>query len=206
MPEAILAITRPTGGRSPALRFHINRGDDFSRVANGVPRAEISFSELFHFSPGWVYRIEWEVYIPSNFTFDMAQAESMLQIHQGQGNGPPPFAILLKGDDYMLEIRGGARAQKRAAFWLGSIWPDRGRWGKWSMTYRAEESGLHGGVSIWRAGKLFFEAEDIANSYPADRQAYLKIGIYKWAWKYSPSDIDDRELFYGPLSVTRCRE
>lgn len=39
------------------------------------------------------------------------------------------------------------------------------------------------------------------NAYANDREAYLKMGIYKWWWQSRPSDVKDRTLFFGNVEV-----
>src|SRR4051812_23100348 len=63
-PDSITVADDPAGESGKVLRFSLSRDDDYSHVANGVPRAEISFASAFRLRQGTRYRIRWSVFLP----------------------------------------------------------------------------------------------------------------------------------------------
>jgi hypothetical protein len=41
----------------------------------------------------------------------------------------------------------------------------------------------------------------LPNSYPDEKSAYLKIGVYKWWWITRPSDVSERTMYYGDVEI-----
>ena len=181
-----------------ALRVSIRQQDDYSRVANGVPRAEISFAGRFVFEAGREYLVRWSTCLPADFRFDTKQPEGIGQIHEGAPQGSPPWGMNLAGDRYQVQLRDGNRVQTRD---IGSAAQDRGRWVRWMLHYRPDSSGANAIMELDKDGARILSANGIPNSYPNDNRAYFKIGIYKWWWKERPTDVSERTIFFGDVAV-----
>ena len=189
------APCRP-GGR--ALRVSIRQQDDYSRVANGVPRAEVSFAGRFAFEAGREYLVRWSTCLPADFRFDSRQPEGIGQIHEGAPQGSPPWGMTLTGDHYQVQLRDGNRTQIRD---IGSAAQDVGRWVQWTLHYRPDASGANAVTELTKDGAQVLAANGVPNAYPNDNRAYFKIGIYKWWWKERPSDVSERTMFFGDVSA-----
>jgi hypothetical protein len=174
----------------------IRQQDDYSHVANGVPRAEISFAARFTFQAGREYRLQWSTCLPPDFRFDSKQPEGIGQIHEGAPQGSPPWGMILSGNRYQVQLRDGNRTQTRD---IGSAEPDRGRWVQWTLHYRPDSTGANAITELTKDGALVLAANGIPNAYPNDSRAYFKIGIYKWWWKERPSDVSERTVFFGDI-------
>jgi hypothetical protein len=186
-----------------ALRVEISKSDDFRAVANGSPRAELAFAGLVRFAIGKEYEVRWSTLIPRSNVLDRQQPEIITQIHQSSIHGAPPFSLGLMGENYRMEVR-GAHAAKVVTF--GNAESDKGRVVSWLLRYRPDDTGLSSVTDLYKDGELVVRAGSIENSYPDEKNAYLKIGVYKWDWMNRPSAVDLRTMFFGNLSVgTRDR-
>jgi len=121
--NAITVVSVPESV-GPACKISIDRSHDYSSVANGSPRAELAFERVARFAVGVNYEIRWSTMIPRDYGFDRKQPEIITQIHQSSSSGSPPFALMLAGDKYQLDVRGRHDA-KNIVF--GDAGQDRGR-------------------------------------------------------------------------------
>ncbi|MEQ1839221.1 MAG: heparin lyase I family protein, partial [Verrucomicrobiales bacterium] len=103
--DSLSLVDAPGGKPGKCLRVTMQQTDDFSAVANGSPRSELSFGKQFRIEPGKDYLIEWSTFLPLDHHFDEQQPESITQIHQSLSRGSPPFMLILTGDEYQVEIR-----------------------------------------------------------------------------------------------------
>ena len=78
-----------------ALEASMHQSDDFTHVANGTPRVEVSFTNLAHFAVGNEYLVRWSTMIPPEYQLDSLQPEIITQLHQSGSQGSPPFALML---------------------------------------------------------------------------------------------------------------
>jgi hypothetical protein len=191
----------PCAPSEPALRVSIRQQDDYSRVANGVPRAEISFAGRFTFEAGREYLVTWSTCLPADFPFDSKQPEGIGQIHEGVPKGSPPWGMTLIGDRYQVQLRDGSQVQTRD---IGSATGDRGHWVQWALHYRPDASGASAITELSKDGAAALSANGVPNAYPGDSQAYFKIGIYKWWWQERPSDVSALTMFFGDV-VARAK-
>ncbi|WP_160147418.1 heparin lyase I family protein [Caballeronia pedi] len=181
-----------------ALRGSMRIDDDFTGVANGVPRVELAFVRLTRFAVSGDYEIRWSTMTPPDYEFDRKQPEIITQIHQSFGFGSPPFSLMLAGDHYQVDVR-GRPAVKNITF--GDTKKDRGRVVCWMLRYRPDDTGAFAVTDLYKDGALVVRGGTSANAYPNDRDAYLKVGIYKWDWKVRPSDVSERTMYYGDVEV-----
>jgi hypothetical protein len=203
-PGDIAVVNDPVVAGRKAVRVHITQSEDFSKVANGVPRAELIFPKAVTFSQGPDYLLRWSTFIPAGFAFDSKQAVIITQIHQGEWTGGPTVALSLQGKQYAISERGGANTSTvSAGKWLCCADADKGRWVNWSLRYVADDSGHRASTQLWKDGRSVFALQGKPNAYPHVQDAYLKMGLYKSGWKNSASDVSDITLFFGPVSVSR---
>ncbi|NPT35566.1 polysaccharide lyase [Paraburkholderia xenovorans] len=203
-PGDITVVDDPVVAGRKAVRVHMIQSEDFSKIANGVPRAELIFPKAVTFSQGPDYLIRWSTLIPVGFTFDTKQAVIITQVHQGDWTGGPTIALSLQGQQYAISERGGANtATVSAGKWLCCADVDKGKWVDWSLRYVADDSGHHASTQLWKDGRLVFASQGVPNAYIGVQDAYLKVGLYKSGWKSSASDVSAITLFFGPVSVSK---
>ncbi len=195
-PSSLTIANAPCQPARQALRVSIRQQDDYSHVANGVPRAEIGFAGRFTFQPGREYLVRWSTCLPADFRFDSRQPEGIGQIHEGLPQGSPPWGMTLVGDRYQVQLRDGSRVQTRD---VGAAAADRGRWVQWTLRYRPDSSGATALTELSKDGAQVLAANGIPNSFPNDSRAYFKIGIYKWWWKERPTDVSELTMFFGDV-------
>ncbi|NYH14671.1 hypothetical protein [Paraburkholderia bryophila] len=71
----------------------------------------------------------------------------------------------------------------------------------WLLRYRPDDEGTNALTELYKDGVRVMHSVGMANAYPGDKEAYLKIGIYKWWWKTRPSDVSERTLYYGNVEI-----
>jgi len=195
-PSTMTIANAPCQPARRTLRVSIRQRDDYSRVANGVPRAEIGFGGRFTFQQGREYLLRWSTCLPADFQFDSRQPEGIGQIHEGAPRGSPPWGMTLVGDRYQVQLRDGSRVQTRD---IGTASADRGHWVQWTLHYRPDASGANAITELTKDGAQVLAANGIPNAYPNDSRAYFKIGLYKWWWKERPSDVSERTMYFGDV-------
>ncbi|MDR3404443.1 MAG: polysaccharide lyase [Chthoniobacter sp.] len=201
-PDSLAIVDAPGRRSGRCLRVTMQQTDDYSKVANGSPRCELSFGRQFFFAPGKDYLVEWSTFIPADFQFDAPQTEGITQIHHGLRTGSPPFMLALRGNHYQVELRGGPKEQiKTIKHPLDNAEADRGHWVKWRLHYSPDAIGAQAITRVYKNGALVLDAAREPNAYAGDEKAYLKLGIYKWGWKNQPSDVTSRTLYYGDVTV-----
>lgn len=184
-----------------ALKASMLRTDDFANVANGTPRAEVSFTAVQKFAIGNEYQVSWSTMIPPNGPLDSKQPEIITQIHQGTNSGSPPFALLINGQQYEVDVRGGGGTQSRS-FQFGAPVGDEGKVVTWLLNYRPDDTGASAVTDLYKDGVLVVHAIGYPNAYSGDQNAYLKIGVYKWWWLTRPSDVTQRTMYYGDVQIS----
>lgn len=190
------SISISSAGQGSVLKVSINKNDDYSHVANGAPRAELSFVNVCRFSRGKEYLIRWSTLIPDDFEFDAQQPEGIAQIHEGARAGSPPFGLNLNGSRYTvrLEGRAGNNDVADASF-------DKGKWVQWSLRYIPDDSGSSAVTELYKDGKIVLNGNGTKNAWEGDDAAYFKIGIYKWWWQSRPSNVNVRTMYFGDVTI-----
>lgn len=203
-PGDVEIVPDPDGASRKVLKVKIERRENFANVVNGSPRAELLFNQPATFAQGSDYLVSWSTYIPRDFTFDSEQLVIVSQIHQSFKEGGPTLALTLLGTSYFISTRGGKQVQKTTAgAKICCADSDRGKWVRWVLRYVPDDSGKRSLTQIWKNGGMVFQSIHVANAYPEDQDAYLKIGLYKAGWEKAPSDAKSITLFYGPVSVRK---
>lgn len=199
--DAISVLPMPEFG-GIALKTEMNRSDDFSRVANGAPRVEVAFTPVMRFSVGGDYEVNWSTMIPAMYPLDSQQSEIISQIHQSDSDlGSPPFALMLTGNRYEVDVRGDVKNAPAKIVFFGAPLSDEGHVVQWRLRYRVDDSGAAAITDLYKDGVLVVHAGAVPNAYPGDHNEYLKIGIYKWWWKTRPSDVVQRTMYYGDVVI-----
>ncbi|QND98164.1 hypothetical protein SY91_05621 [Burkholderia cenocepacia] len=193
------------GIRDTLLKVSMNRSQDFSEVASGTPRSEVSFSPVFRFVNGRDYEVRWSTVIPADYRFDSRQPELIAQLHQGGNDGSPPFALLLHNGKYEVDVRGAPGTPSRS-FAFGDPIADRGEPVWWMLRYRPDDRGVDALADVFRNGERVVHVTGVPNAFPNDHQAYFKLGLYKWWWKTRPSDVTERTLYYGDIEMKVLRQ
>ncbi|WP_124591356.1 heparin lyase I family protein [Burkholderia cenocepacia] len=193
------------GIRDTLLKVSMNRSQDFSEVASGTPRSEVSFSPVFRFVNGRDYEVRWSTVIPADYRFDSRQPELIAQLHQGGNDGSPPFALLLHNGKYEVDVRGAPGTPSRS-FAFGDPIADRGEPVRWMLRYRPDDRGVDALADVFRNGERVVHVTGVPNAFPNDHQAYFKLGLYKWWWKTRPSDVTERTLYYGDIEMKVLRQ
>ncbi|MEK2605562.1 heparin lyase I family protein [Burkholderia arboris] len=194
-----------SGIHGTLLRVTMSRSQDFSGVASGTPRSEISFSPVFRFVNGRDYEVRWSTVIPADYRFDSGQPELIAQLHQGGSDGSPPFALLLNNGKYEVDVRGAPGMPSRSIT-FGDPSADRGKPVWWRLRYRPDDQGVDALTDVFRNGERVVHVTGVPNAYPNDRNAYFKLGLYKWWWKTRPSDVTERTMYYGDIEMKVLHE
>jgi hypothetical protein len=201
-PDSIVIVDAPDGSPRKSLRVTLQKSEDYTHVANGAPRSELSFGRLFRLEPGKDYLVEWSTFLPVDHQFDLKQLESITQIHHGLPIGSPPFMLAMHGENYEVIVLGLQKDDlKKATHPIGSARADLGHWVKWRLHYVADFTGTQSVTELFKNGAQVINANGEPNAYIDDRKAYWKMGIYKWNWQKNPSDVTTRTIFYGDLTV-----
>lgn len=188
-------------GLKKAVKVTIDKDENYSGVANGSPRAEMSFNKFLHFRQKIGYSIKWQIFIPNDYLFDNKQPELVAQIHQGPPAGYPPFALFF-AENGKYEVRSRTQSQIDSVnCYFGNLADDRGRVVDWELSYFPDGTGSEAVTELYKSGKLVFSIKGIPNAYESDDRAYLKLGIYKADWIKKPSDVEVRTLYYGNVAV-----
>ncbi|MCX5544998.1 heparin lyase I family protein [Paraburkholderia sp. CNPSo 3076] len=201
-PGGIEIVSDPENAARKVLRSTIARRESYTHVANGTPRAELLFREPATFAQGSDYLVRWSTYIPRDFEFDGKQMVIISQIHQSAREGGPTLALTLLATNYYISTRGGTQVEKTTAgAKLCCADGDKGKWVYWMLRYIPDDSGQQSLTQLWKNGESVFRSEHVANAYPDDQHAYMKVGLYKAGWEKEPSDAEVQTLFYGPVSI-----
>ncbi|MFC4706374.1 MULTISPECIES: heparin lyase I family protein [Paraburkholderia] len=203
--DSIQVVDLANSAMPHALKVTISRDENYENVANGVPRAEISFGEYIKFHRNEEYFVRWQTYIPGNYKFDKKQPEVIMQIHQGAQIhwGYPTFALFFSTDTgYGVRSRTGQSTDSVGKI-FGSPEADRGRVVDWTLRYIPDDTGENAVTELLKDGGVVFQTRGVPNAYPGDDAAYLKFGLYKAGWKTKPTDVDIRTMYFGRVSILR---
>ncbi len=197
--SSLVIVDSPGDHGGKAVKIEINDSDNFSSVANGVPRAEVSLANIVRFQAHKDYFIAWSTYLPGDYQFDFKQPESIVQIHEGPNKGQPPLGIELVQGHYQVDLRGGPESGQHID--IGDAQEDKGRWVEWNLHYNADPTGEESVTELYKNGVIVLNKNGVPNAYPQDNRSYFKIGIYKWWWQTRPSDVTTRILYFTDVGI-----
>lgn len=197
-PGDITVVNDPVVSERKALQVSIAKNENFSQVANGLPRAELVFPESVRFAQGTDYLVRWSTYIPSAYAFDSSQI--ITQIHQGPASGSPPIMLTITGGNYTFAEHSGSQSDQGTVFSICCATADQGKWVHWALRYVPDATGDHASTQLWKDGTSVYASRGVENAYPGDNVSYLKMGLYiPGGWKQK--DPGPIVLLYGPVSV-----
>ncbi|SAL77925.1 hypothetical protein AWB71_05575 [Caballeronia peredens] len=203
-PGGLAVVADPTGRYPKVLRVTMGLSEGFSKVENGVPRAELLFPAPVRFAQGQTYRIRWSTMLPPGTLFDSRQFVIITQINQGTWLGGPTVSLALQGNRYAVAQHGGVLHETvSAGKWLCCADADIAKWVHWELVYRPQDNGITALTELRRDGHQVFIAQGVPNAYPGVQNAYLKIGLYKPDWQKKATDVAKVSFLYGPLTVSR---
>jgi hypothetical protein len=186
-----------------ALAVTIWHEDDYTDVANGVPRAELSFVNIFRFVRGGEYILTWQTFLPPDYKLDGLQPEVISQIHPGVRYGGPTFSLFIVGSGrYGVRVRSGV-GRPTEGVQFGDVERDRGRVVNWRLHYIPDDIGTHSFLELQKDGVSILKVSGVPTAYPNDDNAYFKIGLYKSAWQMKPSDVAVRTVSYGRVVIEK---
>lgn len=199
LPEDVSFVPAPGKSKLTAVKFEMNRYQDFSSVCNGTPRAEFCLLPLGKFQQGKEYKITWSSFIPADYQFDFAQPEIIMNIHQTLNTGSPPYCMTLMGNLYQVRLQND---QVNVVYiTVGDASADKGKWINWRLQYKPDSTGKSSITRLYKESQLVFDGKGMPNSYPNDNGAYMKLGLYKWWWKVRASDVSRRAMLYGDVTA-----
>ncbi len=173
------------------------------------------------FDYGREYWLGWAIYLPPDYAVDK-WADILMQFHgipdrdsSGQLLEPyrhPPVSLETSSDGkWRIVIKGNSRkistsvgdSTRRASYTLGDFTADRGKWTEFVMRVRFHYNST-GRIEMWKNGqKMVSDAGE--NTYYDDKPPYLKIGIYKPAWKPhdwgGASNVPSRLFYYDAVRL-----
>nr|WP_249798864.1 heparin lyase I family protein [Caballeronia zhejiangensis] len=193
-------IIRSDSRHSAQLHIELSRNDDYQRVANGVPRAEVSLGKT-RIVNGRDYILDWSTSLPEDFPIDNAQPEIVTQILEG-GNrrGAPPVALVINGDHYEMRVHSDVPHSMRALK-FGSVPADRGKTVCWRLHYIPGTVGEKSTTELDKNGQRVVAEYNRGNAYAGDDQASVKVGVYKWLWRKQASDVEHLSIEYGNVTL-----
>jgi Polysaccharide lyase len=200
LPDSISTVSMPQFG-GVVLKASMLLADYIDHIASGVPRVELVFAPVARFAIGNEYEVSWSTIIPANYQLDSQQPEIITQVHQSSDQGSPPFALMLAGQQYQVDVRGGAGTPSRS-FEFGAPAADEGKVVTWLLNYRPDDTGASAVTDLYKDGVLIVQAVGYPNVYPGEQNGYFKIGIYKWWWLTRPSDVTQRTMYYGDVEIS----
>lgn|GEM_PF-850143 len=184
-----------------ALKTTMQLSDFTNQSPPVAPRVELVFAPVARFAIGNEYQVRWSTMIPANYQLDSQQPEIITQLHQSSDQGSPPFALMLNGLQYQVDIRGGAGTPSRS-FEFGAPTTDEGKVVTWLLNYRPDDTGTSSVTDLYKDGVLVVHSIGYPNAYPGEQNGYLKIGVYKWWWLTRPSDVTQRTMYYGDVQIS----
>ncbi|WP_321844635.1 heparin lyase I family protein [Paraburkholderia bannensis] len=201
--DDVAIVDDPIIHNRKALRFRISRDEDFSSVANGYPRAEVSFSSPLRFETASRYVVKWQSFIPVSFTPDSRQSVVIMQIHQGGCcSGPPPIMLTIRGERYEFAERSSRISVRERQ--ISPTTDDIEKWVSWTLEYTPDPGGTFARTVLLKDGVEVYSSFGLANAYDDSQSSYLKIGLYKAGWKTESSGPDRIEILLGDMSI--CQE
>ena len=154
------------------------------------------------------------MFIPDDWETDPNSFEIITQWHaypdfdKGETWRSPPLYIVIQGDKIKLqnqwdseEVTVNNTPEGKSVLWEGNLDELKGKWVNWTFHIKWTHS-QDGIVEVWQDEEKIVDRIG-ANTYNDERGVYLKIGIYKPDWKYSPhkSIVDSRIIYFDDLEI-----
>lgn len=202
----IVVVSDPINPLKNVMKAHININEDFSRVANGTPRAEILNTKTM-LSNDSKYLMEFKTYLPSDFQIEQTENRHIFfQVHQKSSLGSPQLSLGIYRNNYRVTSSfSNTPPYKHQALVkdLDLINNDLGKWVQWSIYYRPSYS-KNGEIMIWKNNKLILNFKGFC-AYE-DPLGYLKFGIYKWNWKIGETSTTDIATYFSDIIIYKVKD
>lgn len=172
-------------------RFELRFGDKV--VTKTGVRSEVLFPEQFHRERWYSFA----VFFPTGgFTPDK-DSEIITQWHQEQ-MGSPSAALFVENDKLMLVLRNDPifKGEKREKYDLGPV--PRDQWLEFVFHF-IHSNDTDGLIEIWKNGPKILTRSG-PNMYPGILPKW-KIGLYKWTWGKTKTDVDKRVLYFDNVRM-----
>ncbi|MEA5594006.1 polysaccharide lyase [Rivularia sp. UHCC 0363] len=191
-----------------SAKFELRRND---KDVNQGKRSELAARIEKPLGDNW-YRLR--MFIPNDWETDPNSFEIITQWHgypdfdKGETWRSPPLSVGIKGDKISIrkqwdsrEVTENNTPEGKLVLWEGKIDDLKGKWVEW--TFHIKWSYLQDGiVEVWQNKQKIINSKG-PNSYNDEKGVYLKIGLYKPDWKYSPqkSIVDSRIIYFDDVEV-----
>lgn len=200
-------VATPARAGNHAMQFTLDYADPWI-----LPASELRLdapATVNHFQMGQSYWYGFSIYVPEALTNE--KSEIVNQFHAipdtdlGESWGlNPPFFLALNGDRWQVVIRADASPVTRKGeydvtrSWDLGPW-QAGRWTDWvyQIKWSYQSDGI---VRIWKDGELVLDYRG-PNTFNDQKGPFWKIGIYEWAWKFGPTAVTRRTLYYDEIRV-----
>jgi hypothetical protein len=172
-------------------------------------RSELALKQP-KFAVGEEYWIGFSNYIPNAWRFDnnIGNADTVFNLHDRTAEGEPSRAGLLAlkvvGNRWFIVSRSDPRilstknSVSSRQFEAGDV--TRGRWNDWVIHIKLAFN-RDGVLQVWKDGKRIVDFRG-PNCFNDELNSFLKIGIYKPAWKRGEvTDVDRRTINIDEVRV-----
>ena len=165
------------------------------------------------FAYGQTYRLKFSMYIPNDWEADR-YGDTLMQIHgvkdKGDQYSGPCLVLQTKSGNWEIVSRWDSRSiSTKSSSGRSQVHKSsyaRGRWTTWEFEIKWSYNS-NGYIRVWKDGRQV-ASRNGPNCYNDRTGPYLKMGIYKPAWKQKPSQswasdsrIQSREYFIDEVSV-----
>lgn len=191
-----------------SVKFELRRND---KEVHNSKRSEFAARVEKANGDNW-YRFR--MFIPENWETDPKSFDIITQWHgypdfnKGETWRSPPLSMIIKGNKIKLksqwdsqEVTVNNTPEGKDVLWKGNLDKLKGKWVNWTFHIKWSHS-QDGIIEVWKNQEKIVSHEG-ANTYNDERGVYLKIGLYKPDWKYSPqkSIVDTRIIYFDDLEV-----
>lgn len=201
-PGDITVVTDPLDATKKAMKATMNINEDFSNVANGAPRAEIAYTKQ-QLVNDTTYVIMFRTYLPKDFQMESTYSSphAFFQVHQNIPGGSPQLSLQIDKNQYRMTSNSSESSPSQYApviKTIGTINGDLGKWTDWTILYKPSYS-TTGQVVVWKNGALVLNYAGVC-AYKG-LTGYLKFGLYKSAWKTSPTTISNITTYFSNIQI-----
>ena len=145
------------------------------------------------------------LYVPSTHAPDFA-SETFAQWHQsGADGGRPPLSLKIENNTWRAQLRWETSTGSGSKTWkLGEV--PLGQWTQFTIQAHWLPN-AKGWLKLWKDGVLVIDYKG-PNDYLATDAPWIKLGIYKTAWRNEPTGkryntaIVDRTLYFDNILIT----
>lgn len=200
-------VTTPVRAGDHAVQFSLDYAQPWI-----LPATELRVNApatVNHFRLGQTYWYGFSIYVPDDTHNDKSEIVNQFHGIPDTGLGEswgrnPPFFLALNGDRWQVMIRADAApVTVKGDYDVSRAW-DLGPWqaGQWTdWVYQIKWSPYADGFTrIWQNGKLVLDYHG-PNTFNDQQGPFWKIGIYEWAWKWGPTAVTSRTLYYDEIRI-----